>query len=288
MLLSNIATYLIVKKAFLKSHLKKRKNIANLSIRLNKRYIESLKKEEEKRRYKLEEEQRLKDRIQREHNEKLDVWNRIIERVLPDFENVVKSMKEGEQGAEEFRAIWVRGIPEKVRAKVWARVTGNNNSLTESLFEIMAMRGNRLRKIIEERIEVMSESERLDYEIEVENKKVKDLENKSLLEEGAEEDIKEGDEDRDKVRNGVEDLKKEKSKYDTRLRELSRDVALIMGDSKNSREESIKIIANDIPRTFSKEHAFKSEVYAETLQKVLEAFAVYRPDIGYVQGMSYI
>lgn len=78
------------------------------------------------------------------------------------------------------------------------------------------------------------------------------------------------------------------NRIDTKLRDLSRDIALIMGDSKNSREDSIKIIATDIPRTFSKEHIFKSEVYGETLQKVLEAFAVYRPDIGYVQGMSYI
>ena len=62
----------------------------------------------------------------------------------------------------------------------------------------------------------------------------------------------------------------------------------MIGNSKVSREESIKIIATDIPRTFSKEHIFKSEAYFETLQKVLEAFSVYRPDIGYVQGMSYI
>jgi hypothetical protein len=61
-----------------------------------------------------------------------------------------------------------------------------------------------------------------------------------------------------------------------------------MGDSKYSKEQSIRIIENDIPRTFSKEHVFKSELYAVTLQKVLEAFSVYRPDIGYVQGMSYI
>jgi hypothetical protein len=73
-----------------------------------------------------------------------------------------------------------------------------------------------------------------------------------------------------------------------KLRNLQRDSNLMLGSEKSTREESIKIIANDIPRTLSNEKIFQSEVYSETLQKVLEAFAVYRPDIGYVQGMSYI
>ena len=59
-------------------------------------------------------------------------------------------------------------------------------------------------------------------------------------------------------------------------------------ESELSREESIKTIGGDIPRTLSKEHVFKSEVFAGTLQRVLTAYAMYRADIGYVQGMSYI
>lgn len=100
-----------------------------------------MKKEEQKRKQKMVEEQKLKDKIQKEHDQKLYEWNKIIDNVLPDFENVVKNMNSGDPWALEFRRIWAKGIPEKVRAKVWARVTGNNNSLTESLFEIMAMRG---------------------------------------------------------------------------------------------------------------------------------------------------
>ena len=50
---------------------------------------------------------------------------------------------------------------------------------------------------------------------------------------------------------------------------------------------------NDLPRTFSSIDFFNPETELgrenkEKLKKVLESFAVMRPDIGYVQGMSYI
>ena len=56
-----------------------------------------------------------------------------------------------------------------------------------------------------------------------------------------------------------------------------------------SREQSISLIETDIPRTFPMLGFFKvGGVYYEQLQRILESFAMYRPDIGYVQGMSYI
>lgn len=49
------------------------------------------------------------------------------------------------------------------------------------------------------------------------------------------------------------------------------------------------MIETDIPRTFPMLGFFKvGGVYYEQLQRILESFAMYRPDIGYVQGMSYI
>jgi hypothetical protein len=57
-------------------------------------------------------------------------------------------MNDEKSTENEFRLLWIQGIPEKVRAKVWARVTGNANSLTQSLFEIMAARGEMLRNIL--------------------------------------------------------------------------------------------------------------------------------------------
>jgi hypothetical protein len=52
---------------------------------------------------------------------------------------------------------------------------------------------------------------------------------------------------------------------------------------------SIKMIDLDLPRTFSNHAIFRqnSPLYS-SLREVLATFAHYRPDIGYVQGMSYI
>ena len=57
-----------------------------------------------------------------------------------------------------------------------------------------------------------------------------------------------------------------------------------------AREKSICIIDTDIPRTFPKLAGVfqKGGAHNEKLHRILEAFTMYRPDIGYVQGMSYV
>lgn len=60
-------------------------------------------------------------------------------------------------------------------------------------------------------------------------------------------------------------------------------------NSIHAREKSVSIIETDIPRTFPMLGFFKvGGVYYDHLQRILEAFTMYRPDIGYVQGMSYV
>jgi hypothetical protein len=83
---------------------------------------------------------------------------------------MLKYMNEGNKEENELRQLWIQGIPEKIRAKVWVRVTGNNNSLTESLFEIMANRGRKLRNVLKEITELNTQKERLIYEIEMSDK----------------------------------------------------------------------------------------------------------------------
>ena len=60
-----------------------------------------------------------------------------------------------------------------------------------------------------------------------------------------------------------------------------------------SQEESIVIIENDLPRTFTTLEFYNQSTeegisHISQLRKILRAFTVMRPDIGYVQGMSYI
>ena len=60
-----------------------------------------------------------------------------------------------------------------------------------------------------------------------------------------------------------------------------------------SHEESIVIVENDLPRTFTTLRQFNQDTQEgkdtiEKLRRILRAFTVMRPDVGYVQGMSYL
>lgn len=57
-----------------------------------------------------------------------------------------------------------------------------------------------------------------------------------------------------------------------------------------AREKSIQIIDTDIPRTFPRLAGLFQQggPHHYKLHRILEAFTMYRPDIGYVQGMSYV
>ena len=48
------------------------------------------------------------------------------------------------------------------------------------------------------------------------------------------------------------------------------------------------MIEVDLARTFSAEGRFREAVWQESLRQVLEAFLHYRPELGYVQGMSFL
>jgi len=51
----------------------------------------------------------------------------------------------------------------------------------------------------------------------------------------------------------------------------------------------VSLIPLDLPRTFPALAFFQpGGPWHDHLRQVLEAYACYRPDIGYVQGMSYI
>lgn len=61
------------------------------------------------------------------------------------------------------------------------------------------------------------------------------------------------------------------------------------GDSDLDQESSMDVIQLDISRTFPHLCIFQEGgPYSETLHSLLAAYVCYRPDVGYVQGMSYI
>lgn len=54
-------------------------------------------------------------------------------------------------------------------------------------------------------------------------------------------------------------------------------------------ERNINLVILDMPRTFAHHAFFQPQALGyERLRQVLEAYTCYRPDLGYVQGMSYL
>eukprot|EP01029_Cantina_marsupialis_P009516 TRINITY_DN220_c1_g6_i1.p1 TRINITY_DN220_c1_g6~~TRINITY_DN220_c1_g6_i1.p1 ORF type:complete len:1456 (+),score=457.57 TRINITY_DN220_c1_g6_i1:284-4369(+) len=57
----------------------------------------------------------------------------------------------------------------------------------------------------------------------------------------------------------------------------------------NGREASMHLVSQDLPRTFASLQLFAEEgPFYDQLLDVLETFACFRPDLGYVQGMTYM
>merc|ERR1711871_284150 len=63
---------------------------------------------------------------------------------------------------------------------------------------------------------------------------------------------------------------------------------LLRGSLQNKRPRSASL-DNDLPRTFSELALFGEQgAFHKVLKEVLETYMAYRPDVGYVQGMSYV
>lgn len=46
--------------------------------------------------------------------------------------------------------MWIEGMPEEIRGKVWYLAFGNRSAITKDLFEIMAQRGNKLKILLKQ------------------------------------------------------------------------------------------------------------------------------------------
>mmetsp|Transcript_45541 Transcript_45541/g.143032 ORF Transcript_45541/g.143032 Transcript_45541/m.143032 type:complete len:735 (-) Transcript_45541:9-2213(-) len=77
-------------------------------------------------------------------------------------------------------------------------------------------------------------------------------------------------------------------------RDLEKSLEIAMNDPNNQHallgsESSLKVLDKDLPRTFRELGFFHQGGPLEAqLRDVLEAYIFYRPDVGYVQGMSYL
>jgi len=65
------------------------------------------------------------------------IW---INEIFPNWENVKRSKR--------VREMWMDGVPDVIRGRVWFMAFGNRSAITRELFEIMAERGSTLKNLL--------------------------------------------------------------------------------------------------------------------------------------------
>ena len=90
------------------------------------------------------------------------------------------------------------------------------------------------------------------------------------------------------LKNGKNKNLKEEEEEDNQIRDSNKNYSQYIFQTKD-KEKSINLIDLDIERTFFNLGIFKNNSpESEDLREILRAFVVSRPDIGYVQGLSYV
>ena len=178
------------------------------------------------------------------------IW---INEILPNW---IEKKKD-----EKIKEYFYKGIPPNVRGRVWMLCLGNKFSITKEYYQIQV---NNSKEILQKYKNKNVKDENYIYNdnlylSRIKNKENKDNKNNNNIE------IEKIDDD--------EDEQNEDNKYN-------------FGKDK---EKSINIIELDIERTFPYLGVFKGHSpMAEDLREILRVFVISRPDIGYIQGLSFI
>ena len=217
-------------------------------------------------------------KIQSQKEEKLcRIWE---QEILTDWDQMKSTTR--------VRELWTEGIPGKIRAEVWHRAIGNKSVVSPDLFNIMAERGRKLSELLQK------------YQT-IENQIIENRGNPNHVQQkiqslkqcqaGGDQQSSSGlTRDTQNDEPDSEILEELYLKYYKIKKKL---LMLIQIDSPSyqvlAREKSISLIEQDVGRTFNELELFQEGMkHHASIVKILRAFAMYRPDIGYVQGMSYL
>ena len=192
------------------------------------------------------------------------VWENEI---LPNWDTV--------KNTKRVRELWVDGLPKIVRGRAWSLACGNECVVTRELFEIMAERGRNLRNLLKDHLQI----ERQIFDA-VNNATVSNLHQITVENE---------DNCPEKTKELIDSLNKTRDdsrKYLSLLIEIKPDEnnPERRSDTIKSKDKSLLVLDVDVPRTFPHLGGIfqAGGQYHEKLLQVLQAFAVTRPDIGYV------
>ena len=194
----------------------------------------------------------IKIQEKKHHQQKLraEFWNT---KIIPNWSKMKNN--------KNIKKYFYEGIPNTTRGKVWALCIGNKFSITKEFYDIEANKS----------IQLLIKLNK--------NKNKKAMNNNS------------NNNNNNNVNNNNEN-----KKYNNSIESENSSMSLTTKKLYTKyikqtldKEKSINLIDLDIERTFSSLGVFKNESQlGNNLREILRIFVVARPDIGYVQGLSYI
>ncbi|KAF1329884.1 Tbc1 domain family member 14, partial [Globisporangium splendens] len=171
------------------------------------------------------------------------------------------------------------GIPKEMRGRAWAWILGNKLQVNEDLFNICKARATAVRR----EMVLKKEAEKSGLGAERTDSAASLTSSASLP---ATDDSNATDPSNPVAAAAVEDDRPDsKEVAQNMLQEAVSIAEMLVAHG----ERSIRLVNIDMPRTFGHHPLFQAGADGtERTTEVLEAYICYRPDLGYVQGMSYI
>ncbi|XP_045518411.1 TBC1 domain family member 12-like isoform X1 [Pieris brassicae] len=234
----------------------------------------------------IQESLRLEERLARHAKE----WT---QNILPDWNNM--------KNAKRTLELWWSGLPPSIRGKVWQLAIENKLKITHVMYQDLVFQAKQ--KLHEAKLK----RKRLKI-----NKACGCKDDNSDARRSSKDDkidIKETESDNTDEKIGCEERLSNRDKFvakcDTPRLGMSRNLSEQNLKSMNSENErknksnpnlveyndecSMELIQLDIARTFPHLCIFQpGGPYFDVLHQLLAAYVCYRPDIGYIQGMSFI
>lgn len=180
------------------------------------------------------------------------------------------------------------GIPPSCRSELWQRAVGNELHLTPELFAMMQRRAAAVGRLVEAReakeiADAKEAAQRIEAEKIAAAAAAADLATNTSPSPSSDDDA-----------SSAAASPAAAAAADSPAPALpsfdSAGSTLLWDDESLSCQSSFLVLRKDIPRTFADLAFFHSpeSEYAQALRAVLEAYACYRPDLGFVQGQSYL
>ena len=178
------------------------------------------------------------------------IW---VKELIPNWLKIRKDKK--------IKEYFYMGLPPTVRGRIWMLCLGNRFSITKEYYQIQ----------VNNSLEILKKYQKL-------------KDNKNKIKNNNIENNKENDKkDNNKENNNIINNNINKDEVNESDEEDSKDFV------SRDKEKSIIIIELDIERTFPYLGLFKGKSpMAEDLREILRVFVISRPDIGYIQGLSFI